>query len=146
MKIKAQVFEQDDSLRELLRHFLAGEGHEVLAYRDPIACHLYGKLGNDECCCPRTQPCADAVFIDIGMANANAFDLLKCQRLGGCKVPDENKVVFVTNLNEALAATAREFGCHHISKPYRLNEIRTWINECAARLSVAPRHVRENTR
>ena len=134
MKIRAQVFEQDDGLRELLKRFLAGEGHDVVAYRDSTSCPLYNNFGNDQCCCSNTHPCADAVLLDIGMLNVNALDFLKDQRRRGCKVPDANKAVVSTHLNEALAAATKEFGCHHIRKPYRLTEIRQWINECATRL------------
>ena len=135
MKLKILVFDQEQSLRELLRTLLAAQGHEVLAYRDPAICPIYSNLQDGWCCCPQERPCADAVLIDMRMPSIGALDFLKLQRRRGCKALDANKAVMSASMTRALEEAIREFGCHHIKKPFHLGEIKSWINECAGRLA-----------
>lgn len=135
MKLRILVFDQEHSLRELLKTFLKQQGHEVLAYNDPTVCPLYGNLTDEGCCCPQERPCADAVLVDINTPKINAFEFLKLQRSRGCKALDANKAVMSAYLSGALDQAITEFGCHHIGKPFRLQEIRKWIDECAERVA-----------
>lgn len=134
-KHRILVFDQDQSLRELLRTYLGGQGYEVLAFSDPTICPLYHKLLDETCRCPKNRPCADSVLIDIKMKEINAFDFLKLQRQRGCKALDANKAVMSASMTRKFEATLAEFGCHHIKKPFRLEEIKNWIEECATRLA-----------
>lgn len=134
-KHRVLVFDQDHSLRELLRTYLGGQGYEVLAFSDPTICPLYHKLMDEKCRCPRNRPCADSVLIDIKMKEINAFDFLKLQRLRGCKALDANKAVMSASMTQKLEAAIAEFGCHHIKKPFRLEEIKGWLEACAKRLT-----------
>lgn len=134
-KLKILVFDQEHSLRELLRTTLAAHGHEVMAFSDPIVCPLYGNLLNEQCCCPRERPCADVVLIDIKMPSISALDFLKLQRRRGCKALDANKAVMSASMTKDLEEAIQEFGAHHIKKPFHLTEIKSWIKECAGRLA-----------
>ncbi|MCM2264363.1 MAG: response regulator [Desulfuromonadales bacterium] len=135
MKLKILVFDQEHSLRELLRTILAAQGHEVMAFSDPTVCPLFGNLLNEQCCCIKEHPCADAVLIDIKMPSISALDFLKLQRRRGCKALDANKAVMSASMTRDLEEAIQEFGAHHIKKPFRLTEIKSWINECAGRLA-----------
>lgn len=134
-KHRILVFDQDHSLRELLRTYLGGQGYEVLAFSDPTICPLYHKLLDEKCRCPKNRPCADSVLIDIKMKEINAFDFLKLQRQRGCKALDANKAVMSASMAHKLEAELAEFGCHYIKKPFRLDEIKSWIEGCVARLA-----------
>lgn len=134
MKLKILIFDQQCGLRELLKTFLSHQGHEILAFQDPTVCPLYRKLLDEQCCCPKESPCADVILADIDMPNINALDFLKLQRRRGCKALDANKAVMSVRMTSALAAAIAEFGCHHIVKPFRLGEIKQWVEECRARL------------
>jgi DNA-binding response OmpR family regulator len=138
MKLRILVFDQEHSLRELLKTFLKQYGHEVSVYSDPTVCPLYQKLTDESCCCPRERACADAMLVDINTPRINAFEFFKLQRSRGCKALDANKAVMSAYLTSALDQAMTEFGCHHIGKPFRLREIREWIDECAARLAATP--------
>ncbi|NJC88574.1 MAG: response regulator [Desulfuromonas sp.] len=133
MKLKILVFDPEHSLRELLRTYLNRQGHEVHAFRDPTVCPLYRNLLDEQCCCPQERPCADAVLIDIGMPNIDALDFLRLQRRRGCKALDANKAVMSASMTKPLEEAIETFGCHHIKKPFRLEEIKGWLEECAAR-------------
>jgi DNA-binding NtrC family response regulator len=136
MKLNILIFDQEQGLRELLRIYLKQHGHEVTTFSEPTMCSLYRNLMDEHCCCPQEHPCADAIFIDYKTRNINAFDFLKLQRRRGCKALDANKAVMSTNLTKALTDAIEEFGCHHIKKPFLLGEIKSWTEDCVARLAV----------
>jgi DNA-binding response OmpR family regulator len=132
--MKILVFEPENSLRELLRIYLAGYGHEVLAFRDPTVCPLYANLKDEVCCCPKDAPCGDVVIIDNKMPFISAIDFLKLQRRRGCKALDANKAVMSASMTRQLESDLAEFGCHHIRKPFQLSQVRAWIDECQKRI------------
>ncbi len=103
-KHRILVFDQDHSLRELLRTYLGGQGYEVLAFSDPTICPLYHKLLDEKCRCPKNRPCADSMLVDIKMKEINAFDFLKLQRQRGCKALDANKAVMSASMTQKLEA------------------------------------------
>lgn len=135
MKLKIMVFDQEQSLRQLLKTFLVQQGHEVEVYSDPSICPLYLTLTNESCCCTRERPCADVIFACIDTPRVNAVDFLELQRRRGCKMLDANKAVMSNYLSSTLDKALATLGCHHIGKPFRLTEIRAWVDECRQRLT-----------
>lgn len=138
MKLKILVFDPDLGLRELLKVYLAGQGHEVSAFQDVTACPLYRNLKDEKCRCTKEKPCADAILVDIRMPHLNAIDFLKLQRQRGCKALDANKAVMSASMTKTIETAIAEFGCHHIKKPFHLEEIKNWVNGCKARLAARP--------
>lgn len=135
VKLKILVFDPDLGLRELLKVYLAGKGHEVFAFSDATVCPLYRDLQDENCRCPLEKPCADAMLVDIHTPHINAIDLLELQRHRGCKALDENKAVMSASITKALETAVTAFGCHHIRKPFHLGDINSWIDGCKARLA-----------
>lgn len=133
--MKILVFDPDQSLRELLRLYLAGHGHEVLAFKDPTVCPLYKKLHDERCCCPKDVPCGDVVIVDDQLPHISALDFFRLQRRRGCKALDANKAVMSSRMTAALEGLITEFGCSFIKKPYRLANIGRWVDECGERLA-----------
>lgn len=134
MKLKVMVFDPDVSLRQLLKIFLVGLGHEVQVYKDPSACPIYSNLQDNKCCCPRERACADVVFANFKLPTMNAVDFLKLQRARGCKALDANKAVMSASVTRAMEQAMANFGCHHIKKPFRLAEIKEWVEQCKERV------------
>lgn len=137
--MKILVFDPDNSLRELLRIYLSGHGHEVLAFRDPTVCPLYANLHDEACFCPQDAPCGDVVIIDNKMPHISAIDFLRTQRRRGCKALDANKAVMSASMTRQLEAELAEFGCHHIRKPFQLSRIKEWVDECLGRIILSGR-------
>lgn len=135
MKLKILVLDQEQSLRELLRTYLTRQGHDVMAYGDPATCPLYRNLTNERCCCTRTSSCADVILADINLPTVNTLDFLELQRRRGCKALDANKAVLSTRATNELRAAIEAFGCHLIKKPFRLEEIGSWLRDCQKRLA-----------
>jgi CheY-like chemotaxis protein len=137
--MKILVFDPDNSLRELLKIYLTGHGHEVLAFRDPTVCPLYANLSDEICCCPKDSPCGDVVIIDNKMPHISAIDFLRLQRRRGCKAIDANKAVMSASMTKQLETELAEFGCHHIRKPFQLSQIKEWVDECLGRIILSQR-------
>ena len=140
MKLSILIFEPDPALRNLLRTYLAGQGHTVQAFADPSICPLFKDPEDQSCCCVKTQPCGDAVLMDLRMPRISALDFLKRQRSLGCKALDANKAIMSTSLGKSVDEAIQRFGCHYIAKPFHLEAIGRWIKECAARVKAGQSH------
>lgn len=137
MKLKILVFAGEVGLRELLCDFLKQQGHEVQLFWGPSVCPLYQSLYDEQCLCPKETPCADVMVIDDDMPDS-AVDFLRFLRRRGCRMIDANRALMSAENSAAVAAAVAEFGCYRISKPFRLGEIKVWIDACIERLA-APR-------
>lgn len=138
--MKILVFDPDVSLRELLRIYFNRQGHEVEAFQDPTVCPLFANLDAEDCCCPKSTPCGDVVIIDNKMPHISAIDFLRLQRRRGCKALDANKAVMSASMTRQLEEIIKEFGCHHIKKPFQLSKINAWVDACRARLETPAEH------
>ena len=133
MALRILIIDQDAAVRGLLRTYLGSHGHTVHTFPDPSVCPLFQHLDDQSCCCPKDEPCGDVVLIDHCMPVINAFSFLQLQRARGCKVLDANKAVMSTSQTAVMQAAMQEFGCHYIAKPFRLEAVGRWIEECAER-------------
>ena len=135
MKLRILVIDQEQSLRQLLKTFLVQQGHEVEVYNDPSVCPLYPAPATEGCCCTKERACADVIFAGVDTPKVNAIEFFKLQRLRGCKLPAANKAVMSNYLTSSLDNAISALGCHHIGKPFRLTEIREWVDGCRQRLT-----------
>lgn len=135
MRLKIQVYVPDLGLRELLKVYLTGQGHEVFVFGDVTVCPWYRNRHDESCQCAYEQPCADAIIIDSHLSHLNVIEFLKLQRQRGCKTIDANKAVLSAGLTRPVGKALRDFGCHHIKKPFRLEDIRRWLDGCETRLA-----------
>ena len=76
----------------------------------------------------------DMVITDLNMPNMNGIELLKLQRKRGCKALDANKALMSAVTTPRQQAEVKELGCHFFRKPFKLSEIKQWIDECAERI------------
>jgi DNA-binding response OmpR family regulator len=125
------IFDDDPSITRLLSLVLSDKGHDVQTFHDPTYCHIYP---DNRCECPQDYPCADVIISDIMMPNMNGIDQLRLQRDMGCKAPAKNKALMSAKSDSARIAAVEELGCHFIRKPFRLDDICKWVEECAERL------------
>jgi len=131
-KLRVIVFEDDIAMSDLFRKVLQGYGCEVQAYPDPTACAVFNK---PECDCPMDRACADVLITDFNMPNMNGVELLRLQRKRGCKALDANKALMSAMTTPRQQAAVKELGCHFFRKPFKLSEIKQWIEGCAERIT-----------
>lgn len=130
-KLRVIVFDDDKAMTDLFKKMLQGFGHHVTAFSDPTACPVYK---TPECNCPCQFPCAEVIITDNMMPNMTGIDFLKLQRRRGCKALDANKALMTAAATPKLLREVKELGCHFFRKPFRLSEVRVWLEECAERV------------
>lgn len=129
-KLKVLVFEDDPSMSNLFGMMLQGCGYDVSIFPDPTACQVYR---NQKCDCPMDSPCADAIITDISMPNMTGIELLRLQRKRGCKALDANKALMSAADTPLHREAIEELGCHFFRKPFKMSEIKQWLEECSER-------------
>ena len=130
-KLKVIVIEDDLAVSDLFKKMLQGFGCDVRTFPDPTACLVFGNFERD---CPMDSPCTDVLITDVMMSNMNGIKLLRLQRKRGCKALDANKAVMSATTTPQLRAAVEELGCHFFKKPFKLSEVKQWLNECAERI------------
>lgn len=131
-KFRVIIIEDNLLVSEMFKKVLQGFGCDVRTFQDPTAtaCTVSGNL---ECGCPVDSPCTDVLIIDMKMPNMNGVELLKLQEKRGCKVLNANKALMSGAMPPQLQAVVKELGCHFFTKPFKVSELKQWIDECAER-------------
>ena len=69
------------------------------------------------------------------MAKLTGFHLIKKQLEGGCKGASQNKLVLCTSVRkDEDFSFAKDLGCKIMMKPFRIQEISNWIDECEKKI------------
>ena len=132
MKLRIIVLDMDKSTRELITIIAQKGGHEVIALAEPVVCPLYSDL---DCSCSQENACGDIMIISNRMAKLSGFHLIKKQLEGGCKGASQNKLVLTTSINmDEDFSYAKDLGCKMMMKPFKIQEISNWIDECEKKI------------
>lgn len=129
--MRIYVFEEDPSLLNLLSTYLINQGHHVKGFSEGYKCPLYLL---EECVCPASKPCAEAVIVNTRMPTKESVQILIDQDRRGCKLPKANKAVMSASFNSDQEEYVKQQGFSMIKKPYRLATITLWLKESALRL------------
>ena len=129
--MKVFVFEEDPSLLKLLTMFFENKGHQVQGFSGDYSCPLYQE---EACACTVEKPCADAVIVNTRTPDQERFQMLIDQDKKGCKLPKLNKAIMSSSFTEDHKQRISDQGFHTIKKPFRLEAIANWLEECEDRL------------
>ena len=110
---------------------LQGFGHHILTFSDPTVFHV---CRDPECEYHEDSSCADALIVDIMMPNMSGIEFMKLQRERGCNILHENKALMSAVTSPQQQAAVEEFGCHFFKKPFKISEVKKWLEECAERI------------
>ncbi len=128
--MKVIVFDNDNSTLDLLSVFLTCRGHDALVFPEPHICS-FNLLDDNQC--PASEPCADAVIINMKTPTSETLEGLTGLIENGCKIRPANRAIMSTVMTKQRAAEIRGMGFHPISKPFRLSEIVGWLENLAVR-------------
>ncbi len=129
MRIRAVVIDDEDLIRNLIYDIMKKRGYEVYASSEPLLCPIY--LGS-KCSCPVEHFCTTIVITDIDMPNMTGLEFIEHQKSMGCKV--QNVAVMSGRWTGEEIEHAKSLDCHMFKKPFKIDEIEKWLNECEKKL------------
>ncbi len=129
MKLRAIVLDDDDAINALVSNILRKRGYEVYASSEPFLSQVYMGSG---CSCSVGHTCTDIIITDNNMPNMSGLEFLERQKRMGCKV--QNTAVMSGSWTKEEIEHAKKLGCHVFNKPFKIDEIKKWLNECEKEL------------
>jgi len=126
MRPRIIVFEDDTDTRNLLSLVLQGRGYEVISAAEPLGCPLYTDLDAN---CNHDHACGDFLLTDNRMPRMTGLQFVARQGVRGCKGVVHNKAVASGTWSEDEKWAAEQLGCKVFSKPYKLADIFSWLDE-----------------
>ncbi len=81
-----------------------------------------------DCQCPTGYICGDIIITDINMPNITGLDFIENQIKHGCKV--RNFGVMSGSWSDSEVRHAKEFGCTIFKKPFGIDELNNWLDQC----------------
>ena len=129
MKVRAIVLDDDDTVRTLIGDILKDRGYEVFNSSAPTFCPIYL---DSNCSCPVDTHCANIIITDVIMPGMTGLEFIENQQRNGCKV--QNIAVISGRWPEEVLEHAKRLGCHTFNKPFKIDEIKKWLDTCEKRL------------
>ena len=125
MKVRAIVLDDDYTLRTVISDLLKDRGYEVFDSSEPTFCPIYLE---SKCPCQDGYFCTNIIITDINMPNMSGLEFIEHQKSIGCKIT--NLAVMSGRWTDEALAHANRLGCHTFNKPFKLDEIKKWLDEC----------------
>jgi DNA-binding NtrC family response regulator len=133
-KRRAVVIDDEESIVNMLKNYLATRNYEVLSYTRPVVCPIPDKKGN---LCSTNYPCADVIITNFRMPGMNGLELLQEQSTHGCRLTRENKAVMSGHIDEENYKEIRRLGYAFFQKPIDLSLFSAWLGECEKRMDLS---------
>lgn len=129
MKIRAIVLEDNDWLRTLISDILKDRGYEVYAFSEPFLRPVYRDSER-----PYTEEhtCPTIIITDIDMPNMTGFEFIEHQKSKGCKF--QSIAIMSGRWTNENIKHAKRLGCHMFKKPFKIDEVEKWLDECEKEL------------
>jgi DNA-binding response OmpR family regulator len=124
------IFEDNDILRATLKYVLNERGYEVFTFSEPGFCRVYDSINHK---CPVDHACADIIISDVNLPTKTGLELTKEQQQKGCKV--KYRALMSGDWTESNLKKARDLGCHIFHKPFDINEMFQWFDECSEKIN-----------
>jgi len=133
-KRRAIIFDDEPIVLDVLEMFLAGRGYEVFSSTEPIVCPVFR---NNDRQCHNDKPCADIMITDYKMPGMTGFELLTRQKEKGCGLDIRNKAIISGYFDDRDEANISQLGCAFFRKPFSLDELGMWMDDCEKRMPLA---------
>lgn len=119
------VFDDESSIRVLLRKTLELRGHEVKDYPDAMS---YPLIINKECTCSKSSVCGDIIITDYNMPGLTGLEFIENRQKNHCRI--QFYAVISGFLTKPIVDQAHKLGCFVLKKPFKILELLAWIDEC----------------
>ena len=130
MRPRILIFEDNDILRSALEYILNERGYEVFTFANPIMCQTFDSVNQY---CPADHACADIIISDVNMPANNGLEIMKERLQKGCKA--KYRALMSGDWTDSDLKYARELGCHIFHKPFNIEEMLEWLDDCAQKIN-----------
>jgi CheY-like chemotaxis protein len=132
VKVRAIVLDDDYMLRTVLSDILKDRGYEVFDASEPTFSPIYLE---SKCPCQDGYFCTNIIITDINMPNMSGLEFIEHQKSMGCKIT--NLAVMSGRWTDEEREHAKRLGCHTFNKPFKIDEIKKWLDACESKLDPA---------
>ena len=130
MRPRILIFEDNHILRSILKYILIERGYEVFTFSDPRMCRVYDSNYHK---CPEDYACADIVISDVNMPTKTGLELINERLQEGCKV--KYRALMSGDWTDFELKDAQDLGCHIFHKPFDINEMFQWLDDCIKKIN-----------
>ena len=128
MKPRVVIFEDNGSLRSILKYILDQRGYEVFIFPDPAMCPVYNSVYHK---CRLDRACADIIISDVNMPTETGLDFIKNRLAKGCKI--KYRALMSGDWTDSDLQNAQDLGCRVFHKPC-ISEMLLWLDDCRKRI------------
>ena len=125
MKPRVLLFEDNAGLRATLNSILKDLGFEVYIFSDPGMCPL--RAAEDHRC-PLKHACSDIIISDVNMPTETGLEFIRKRIENSCKI--KYRALMSAEWSDADLQKAKELGCRIFYKPFDLEELLEWLDDC----------------
>jgi response regulator RpfG family c-di-GMP phosphodiesterase len=133
-KLRVNIFDDDAIILKMLKVAMSQRGYEILTFERAVACPINGAKSDN---CNSLNPCVDIIITDYKMPEMTGLEMLLHQAQNGCKVNMLNKLVMSADLDNESRTILEGLGCTFFSKPFKLRELSTWLDDCEKRIDLS---------
>ncbi len=126
MKTRVLIFDGNQTLGITLNKILDGRGFDVFTFSESAVCPLFH---TDDHIRNSDSVCSDIIISDLYLPSIDGLKLIKDQIDKGCKV--KGRALMSTTWSEDEWQYAQKLGCKLFSKPFDLNSMLEWMDDCA---------------
>ncbi len=127
MRLRAVIFDDDASLRQVLWSLCDRRGYEIFTFPDPGVCPLHIM---DGCPCAPGIICTDIILSDLRMPLVQGLDFVEALSLKNCAAP--HIALMSGAWSEADEARAARLECQVFHKPFSVAEVEAWLTKVEA--------------
>ena len=125
MKPRVLIFEDNDFLRSTLKDILVSNGYEVYEFSNPGMCPQYLSSNQN---CLWDDSCSDIIISDVNMPVETGLEFIKNRLSLGCKI--KFRALMSADWAESDLQYAQKIGCKVFQKPFDLEELLQWLENC----------------
>ena len=125
MKPRVLIFEDNDFLRSTLKDILVDVGYEVYDFSNPGLCPQYLSSNQN---CLWDDSCSDIIISDVNMPVETGLEFIKNRFNLGCKI--KFRALMSADWTESDLQYAQKIGCKVFHKPFDLEELLEWLENC----------------
>jgi DNA-binding NtrC family response regulator len=129
MKPRVLIFDNNEVFSSTLKKILDERGYNAFTFSDPGVCPLFHSgdhIGISD------SVCSDIIISDLYMPTIDGLKLIKDRIDTGCKV--KFRALMSTTWSDADWQYARKLGCRLFRKPFDLQEMLEWLDDCAKKI------------